>query len=133
MGYGADAFSIASQIALAGAFALLIWRMVTMFDNRAPAQALQRGWTAGVAMFALGLLVERFYYIAARVLRPYGYNLWEEHPAPEVLSVVVLMSIYAMKVPLILSLYPRRRAYTQIAAEIGGLSALWFACVGIFY
>lgn len=133
MYFGAGALAIASHTCLVVALSLLIWRVITLFHDSKSVLALNIGLLPGVAMFAFGLIVERNYYIAARVLRPQGYDLWQEHPAPEVLSVVVLLSLYAMKVPLIYSLYEKRRATGQVTAELGGLACLWCSIVWVLF
>lgn len=44
--------------------------------------------------FAAALSVERIYYIAARFLRGLGYDLWTMHPAPDILSVILALSLF---------------------------------------
>ena len=42
------------------------------------------------------LILERLYYITARLLRPYGFDLWQQHPAPEVLSFSVALALFSL-------------------------------------
>ena len=133
IGYGQSAFTIASHLTLSVALGLLVWRLLRMLDGEVPAIAIRRGWVAGLAIFAWGLLSERAYYIAARLLRPLGVDLWQMHPAPEVLSVMVFLTLYALKGPLVYSQFPPDVARRRIGVELGWLCLLWGGLVAVFY
>lgn len=47
-------------------------------------------------LFLIGatIIVERLYYVMARLLQTSGVNLWEAHPAPEILSLCVAGAIF---------------------------------------
>lgn len=64
---------------------------------------LKRALSTGgvrVAVFAAlsAVVVERVYYIAARLLRPLGLDLWSQHPAPELLAASVAVTLFLVVV-----------------------------------
>jgi hypothetical protein len=133
MDLGPSAFVTAGHVAMITSLGLLFWRMITMLDGHAPSLALRRGWVAGLGLAAWVLVIERVYYVAARLLVPSDYDLWSMHPAPAILSALVVVGLQFVSVPLILALYPRPRAHRRIAAEIGAIAALWGLCAWVLY
>ena len=57
------------------------------------------------------LIVERVYYVAAPLMNPRGLNLWDAHPAPELLSLSVAIAVWHVS-------YAGRRAAGQLDARI---------------
>lgn len=133
LGLENGALAIASHACLIGALGLMVWRLVGMLDGEIPQVAMRRGLVAGLAIFLWGLISERSYYVAARFLRSLGYNLWQMHPAPEVLSLMVFFTLYALKGPFIFASLPPRLAMRRIGTEIVGFIALWFTIVLVLY
>lgn len=133
MGLGDSAYTVASHVCLLGALLLLMWRLVSMMHNETPLMALGRGLVPGMAIFALGIIVERAYYVAARLLAPSGMDLWAEHPAPEVLSAMMFGTLYAMKGTIIFSLHPAAVARHRLCIELTGFVALWCSVAWVLY
>lgn len=98
MGLHWSAVTLASHVAL-------VLAIVCAFAN---AVAVRRVWgrSDGVRAFAriegpvfaiaAALVVERLYYVTARLLINSDLNLWTAHPAPEALSFTVAASIFAL-------------------------------------
>jgi hypothetical protein len=96
-----------------------------------PRLARFRHRLALVAALAIGALaVERAYYVAARLLRPHGVDLWQAHPAPSVLSALVCAALYAACVPLIQAARPEAEARARVGGEMVALGALWGLLAG---
>ena len=99
-GLGASALTTASHVIL-----VIVLLMVFHGAQRVIAE---RGSFAIVAssqffrwsVFSVfsALIVERIYYIGARLMRPLGFDLWQSHPAPELLSAAVAASLFCLSV-----------------------------------
>jgi hypothetical protein len=72
------------------------------------------------------LIVERAYYILARLLTLEDIDLWQAHPAPELLSLASAVAVWHVSVAALVATdmmsAPRRG---RIALELGGMIALW--------
>jgi hypothetical protein len=68
-------------------------------------------------MCVLATLVgERIYYVLARLLAPYVFELWAQHPAPEILSALVAISLFNLSAAGIwVMTLDSRRAMTRIS------------------
>lgn len=81
----------------------------------------------GRGQHALGaFLVERLYYVAARMLQPAGFDLWSAHPAPALLSVLVAASCYWI-MPRIFEArgVGGRERRRKCAAELSAMGVVW--------
>jgi len=114
---GQNAFTVASHLTMVAILIMLIARIVSHRTG-------QLG--AAIGIMAVGMIIERLYYVLARFLAPLGVNLWQLHPAPEVLSMVVATGAYGVMVPLIWrSYHPQKKAVQRMCFEVAALSALW--------
>jgi len=117
MHLGQNAFTIASHLTMV--------IILTMLAVRA-LRHRTAGLNAVIAIAAMGLVIERIYYVAARSLLSSGVNLWSMHPAPSILSMVVGIGLYSVMVPMVYSAQKsRRRAVARITVEIGLLFGIW--------
>jgi len=119
----------AAHLVLSVYLAVTVWRIVRHADpGRAPL-LLRLHWPAGVAVFLWGLMVERAYYVAARLAAP-DVDLWQMHPAPAALSVAVIATLFAAAAPLTLSGVAGRRArQVRLGWEAAWVVGLWLALV----
>ncbi|WP_425091991.1 hypothetical protein [Tropicimonas sp. S265A] len=82
------------------------------------------GVALAIACLAIG--IERAYYVMARLLARYGEDLWQAHPLPEVLSLVMSLGLYGLMVPIMLHTFETRNAaIRRICLELSGLGLLW--------
>jgi len=90
-------FTAGSHAALIAACLISAWRMMGLArDVRAGRVSHEAapGLPVAAAMTMCAFVLERSYYLAARVLSP-EFNLWELHPAPQMLSLMV--AIYVIR------------------------------------
>lgn len=124
MGFGVDAFVIASHALMVLVLGLMGIRMMRLLTINRPSG----GWhlPAGITMTLIAFAIERIYYIAARLLKREGIDLWSAHPAPALLSAVVALAAYWLAPPYFracgLSQAQLRR---RVLFEIIGLSGVW--------
>lgn len=88
MGLQWSAVTLAGHVTLCLAILLILWNaLVVLPAARGPGSLLP----IASPLFAFGaaFLVERAYYVVARLLVNSGINLWELHPAPDLLSGIV--------------------------------------------
>ncbi|WP_299370458.1 hypothetical protein [uncultured Tateyamaria sp.] len=101
MGLSDSAYAAASHVLLLLIAVTLIFRLVRFLDGRVVKLAIDRyDLIPALALCCIGLAIERAYYVAARMLVTSGLNLWQLHPAPEVLSAIMAASMYAVHVSL---------------------------------
>lgn len=129
MGFGSAALVIASQVTMIPILLALACRAVRMVEREQLYRAAARHEMAlMIAIFAGAMIVQQVYYIAARLLLPHGINLWQLHPGPEAMNLVVAMGAYGLMVPFILARAGSARAGLRlIATEWTALLALWVA------
>lgn len=102
MGLGWDALTAASHMALIAACVMLFFNVGRLrFDHDIFARVVG---AASVRLSFFGvltaLITERLYYVTARVLHGTEIDLWEAHPAPEMLSMLVAASIASLSTSL---------------------------------
>lgn len=83
---GPSGFATASHVVMVLIFTLFI---VTYRD------AARNALSLSVALGVGALILERVYYVAARVLEPHGVDLWAAHPFPAILSGLVTLAVFA--------------------------------------
>ena len=94
MGLGNSAFVTAAHIIMILVILLTSIRLMRLqYLAVRPAQGV---WLfPGPATLVLtAFAIERGYYVVARLLKPWGYDLWSMHPVPAVLSAIVALSCY---------------------------------------
>ncbi|MGR3485499.1 MAG: hypothetical protein ACU0BF_09150 [Paracoccaceae bacterium] len=121
---GPSAFVAASHIALVMAVLMVFAELLHASAHPGIASRL----SVRYALFAMlsAVVVERLYYVAARLLAPRGFDLWGDHPAPETLSALVAASVFAFAASLMAATAPTgRRALRLVATHGAGLLAIW--------
>lgn len=104
IGLGMSAVTIASHTIVIMILILGGYRLIRSLEHGVAIRAVKHhGLTPALASAAVALGVERAYYITARTLRPTGLDLWQMHPAPELLSLIVSVGLYAATAPLVLA------------------------------
>jgi hypothetical protein len=131
MGYGQDAFAIASHATMIVVLVLLGYRVMRLFpDIQLLTRAESHGLSAALAIATMAMVIERAYYVAARLLSHHGLNLWSLHPAPEVLSMVVVIGLFLCFVPLRMATgEPSRRIWIGLGVEWIALLLFWVLIV----
>lgn len=128
MGLGLSALVTAAHIIMVLVILLTSTRLMRL-QYRA-ARPGQGAWLfpGPVILVLTAFAIERGYYIAARVLKPWGYDLWSMHPAPAVLSAVVALSCYWL-MPVIFRArgMPSRKIRITITVEVVSFLALGLA------
>jgi hypothetical protein len=126
-----DAITIAAHLTMILAIGVFVVRLVGSQVDGAYAAAIGKRDLFGGIAFALGLLaIERLYYVAARALRDRGIDLWGAHPAPELLSLLVAIGLYAATSPIVAARAGSWvRAARRLAAEVAALAAIFGAVV----
>ena len=95
MGLGFSALTTASHAVLVLAVLLLFSEVVLLRHILVPREpARSRSLFFAAALVMASFVIERLYYVAARLLKPHGVDLWALHPAPEVLSALVALSVF---------------------------------------
>lgn len=94
----ADSITAAAHLVLALSTGVAIWRMVHLSDRRHTDhdRPEYHGLVTGVILMLGLIMVERIYYVAARLLKPLDINLWNAHPAPVMLSIMVALCVYQL-------------------------------------
>ena len=96
MGLGWSALTTASHVALIVAVLLLFSEVMLLrhlLVKREPLRSRSIFYAAAFIMAAV--VIERLYYVAARLLVPWNVDLWAAHPAPEILSGLVACAVFA--------------------------------------
>ena len=97
MALGWSAVTLAGHTCLVLAVVMILWNAVVTLGARRDAVAVD--WIAiAVILLGVGAVVERIYYIAARLLVNSDFNLWSLHPAPDLLSGIVAVLAFAVAV-----------------------------------
>ena len=94
MGLGPSAFVAAAHIIM---IAVLVLTSIRLMKLQYLAARPGRGawlFPGPITLVLTAFAIERGYYVAARLLKPWGYDLWSMHPAPAALSSVVALSCY---------------------------------------
>ena len=129
---GLGAYTTASHISLVlTAFYAFHIGQTLMLASDGFARMGQSGYARISVFFLLAALVcERGYYIAARILAPQGFDLWSQHPAPELLSAIVALSLFNLSAAIILVLtLDTKRAAWIIMTRLMMFLSLYIACV----
>lgn len=125
MGLGPSAAVAASHIVMVLILAAAIIRLMRL---RARPRQVAPGWVLPVAVsYAFGaFLVERLYYVAARLLQPSGIDLWSAHPTPALLAGLVAASCYWVMPRIFeaqgMGVRARRK---QCIAELSAMGVVW--------
>lgn len=90
MGLGHGAYTTASHVLLIYGTVCLIDALIRSHGRSSMADPLVSRAAFAVAAMAV---VERAYYVTARVLLPSGVNLWQAHPAPGMLSFALACAV----------------------------------------
>lgn len=130
MGLGNNAPVTASHAVMILILALTVTRLMRLTGRSRERLGIGQRWVfpSAVCMVLFALIVERFYYIAARALIGHGVDLWAAAPAPAVLSAVVALSVYWITPAYFGALGLSGRALRiRCSLELGGLVVLWIA------
>lgn len=129
MSLGPSAYTVASHATVLVAVLLAFARLQRLRYDADRRRLFLDGWAPSWAAFAVvaSLLVERAFFIAARMLAPYGVDLYQAHPAPAALSILVAASIWSVSLATSVSVLERRLALRGAALEASGLAGLWLA------
>ncbi|MGR3466927.1 MAG: hypothetical protein ACU0CI_03540 [Shimia sp.] len=73
---------------------------------------------------AAAFLLERGYYITARIGQQFGWDLWSAHPGPELMVALINASIVALLGSWRYALQPPDRAFRGAAIDCGGTALL---------
>ncbi|MEL7098275.1 MAG: hypothetical protein AAGM84_05535 [Pseudomonadota bacterium] len=102
MGFAENATTIASHALMIVVLVQLLYRVVLAFEARRALEAVRsHGLMLALGIMAAFTLLERSYYLIARLIQNTGVDLWSMHPAPEVLSAIMALGIYCVQVPLL--------------------------------
>ena len=127
MALGWSALTIASHVALIVAVLLLFSEVVLLRHVLVAAEpGRSRSLFHASALIMAAFVIERLYYVAARLLLPQGVDLWAAHPAPELLSGLVALAVFAAfacLAGLTSPLVSRARGTVTLHATV--LGALW--------
>lgn len=134
MGLEANAYTVASHTVMVLILGALIWRALWCLAKGLAVEVIKHGLLPAICICATSLIIERIFYICARVLRPRGIDLWSLHPAPETLSLVVGMGFYGIMIPMIhASNVTARRAKAHIFLEVIFLMIVWGTTVAVLF
>ncbi|GIT85424.1 hypothetical protein [Roseobacter sp. OBYS 0001] len=134
MGFEQNALTIASHLTMIAVLIVLVVRLVLAGANSIAWEALGHGLTPALAIACVGLMLERTYYVLARIVKPHGVDLWNLHPAPEVLSFIVGAGLFVVSIPLVFVKSPTpRQGWTRISVEAFLFLCLWALLVWVFY
>lgn len=134
MALGYNGLTIASHLVMVIILVMLACRALRTFHKGLGGIAVQHGLMAVIAIACVALTIERSYYIAARFLRSQDLNLWELHPAPEILSIVVSVGVYSLMIPLMWAqLMDRQSVMLRVMSEAVLLIVVWFSVVWVLY
>ena len=100
-----------ASLVLATVFAFLNAITVRRFWVAQPSLAVFERLESPIFAIAAALMVERSYYVCARLFVRTDLNLWEAHPAPEVLAFMLAASMFWLAISI------------RTMGEIGGLGA----------
>ncbi|WP_436399315.1 hypothetical protein [Roseobacter sp. S98] len=129
-----NAYTVASHLTLIAILVLLAVRVLRAPYGTLLETAMDLGFKATVAIGCVALVLERSYYVAARFLMSDGFDLWQMHPAPEVLSVIVALGLYAVMIPVILARAAGpRTAALRITVELSCAAGFWVAIAWVLY
>ena len=124
-----SALTTASHVVLVLAV-LLLFQEAMMLRHVIPAAKparSQRLFFAGAWIMA-AFVVERLYYVAARLLLPRGIDLWAMHPAPEFLAALVAAAVFGAFATITGLTSPiLGRARATVAIHGASLIAVWAA------
>ena len=97
MGLGWSAVTLAGHSCLVMAVVMIFWNALMTYG--ATRGRTGPDWIAlSVILLGVGAVVERLYYVLARLLVNTDYNLWNAHPAPDLLSAIVALLAFAVAV-----------------------------------
>jgi hypothetical protein len=134
MGLEQNSLTIASHLAMVVILFILAGRALSTFNKGLGGLAVEHGLMAAIAIACVGLSIERLYYLAARFLHGNGVNLWDLHPAPEVLSLIVSVALFGITVPLVRAQSTdQRRCMRRVGWEVIALVSLWLTTVWVLY
>ncbi len=127
-----QAVTAASHLALIFAVALLLIEVVTLLRRPEAMLRVTLGPSPRIGLYAVGLavVVERAYYVGARMTAHRGTDLWELHPVPELLSGMFAATVFfAWALIVTDALGGWARARWTIGLYGGFLAALWLTVV----
>lgn len=127
-----NAMTAATHVSLILVAALLVAEIALAVRHPAALQRIGGSAATRYAVYAvaIALALERGYYLVARVVLHRGYNLWAAHPAPEVLSAMVAVNVYAAWVVVMGAASGDRARALRVAASVAAvLLIVWGASV----
>lgn len=133
---GVQAFTVASHATVVIAILFLFHVCAQMTATAQGFVLVAQSYYVRLAFFAVLsiFMIEHYYYIGARLLSPYGVNLWAAHPAPEVLSASTALTIFNLSASIRLALGGHdRRAMRDVSVHLVLLVAIWLAVAAILY
>ena len=98
MGLQWSAVTLASHLGLVIAVLFAFANAVRRVWSAADSPAVFRRLEGPVFAIVASLVVERLYYVTARLLVNTDIDLWSAHPAPELLSFMLMASIFSLAV-----------------------------------
>lgn len=128
MGLGSSAAVTASHIMMVLILGLGIYRIMQLRMTPRETLPLSGTWVfpTAIAFAFTAILVERIYYIAARLLQPTGIDLWGAHPAPAVLSAVVALGCYWLMPPIFYAQgMDGKSIRNRCASELSAIAVTW--------
>ncbi|MFD1342899.1 hypothetical protein [Litorisediminicola beolgyonensis] len=128
---GPSAFAVASHVCMCVAIVLVFAEAQRVLAvrggiGRVMAPAFSR---VSLALALSALIVERVYYVLARILVPYGLDLWSKHPAPELLSGFVTLSIFNLVIASRRAVPAGRDWIEPVSGQGFLLAAIWVVTV----
>ncbi|MEM7667734.1 MAG: hypothetical protein AAF317_01110 [Pseudomonadota bacterium] len=129
-----NAYTVASDLTMIAILCLLAFRVLVAPHGDLMRSAIDLGFKAMVAILCVALIIERAYYVTARFLKDKGINLWDMHPAPEALSLIVACGLYSVMIPMILARSRTRSvACTRIVFEVLFALLFWIIIAAVLY
>lgn len=124
-----SAVTLAGHVTLCLAVLMIFWNALAVLHicgNSLPAGSATRLATP-IFAFGAAFIVERSYYVVARLLVNSGTNLWELHPAPDVLSGLVAIGAFWVAAAVRRLCGADRKGIKRVIAAQGTLLAFVYA------
>ncbi|WPY94695.1 hypothetical protein T8T21_00790 [Limimaricola variabilis] len=128
MGLGYSGVTLASHLLLIAAILFVFGRAQSMrfVQDSLPKLVASRYMRAALIAALAVMIVERLYYVGARLLSGQGVNLWNAHPAPEILSFTLAAAVYHVSIAALWATGElTSQRYATIATEIAVMLASW--------
>jgi len=128
MGLGVNAGVTASHLLMVAIITVTIYRFMVLMNIPRGDLGLESRWLFpnSICMVLFALVIERLYYVAARMLKGSGVDLWSAYPAPAILSSLVALSVMWLTPAYLRALGGTKRSVRiRVGAELVGSFALW--------